>query len=145
MDYLVSRRVLLKKIADAASDNEGFLAFRNFVFDYYAAEDNYVFTSHSLELIFAVLLPYLQVEEAFGDSQREQRMKRLRTALEEELTPESAICALEYDRITLLLTRLESEAISKDVFDKQLKKLSPVQVDWNNVLNIYKSHLTLSL
>ncbi len=140
MNYFVSRENLLDRISKAADSEEDFLALRDFIFDYYAAEDNYVFESEELEKIFAVLLPYLHFEETFGDRQRTRRLKRLEMALKEEFTPESAVLALEYERISSLLRKLETEKISDFVFKAQLRKLSPLDINWRKVLELYKSH-----
>jgi len=140
MSYLVSRPVLQDKIGEAARSDEGFLALRNFVFDYYAAEDDYVFEPAAGEAVFAVLLPYLQVEEAFGDNRREQRMRWLGMALEKEFTAESAVAAISRERIAQLLTKRASRVISEEVFQEQLRKLSPARVDWEVVLRLYESY-----
>lgn len=140
MNYIVSRSILQDKIGDAARSDEGFLALRDFVFDYYAAEDDYVFEPEAGEAVFAVLLPYLQVEEAFGDDRREQRMKWLGLALEKEFTAESAVAAISRDRIARLLSRRASRVISEEVFQTQLRKLSPARVDWEAVLKLYESY-----
>jgi hypothetical protein len=139
MIHLVTRESLLEKIGNAANSESDFLALRNYVFDHYAAEDEYVFESENLKLIFAVLLPYLHSEEALGDEQRGARLSRLQKALLRELSPEAAVLALEYDRIALLLGKLNSGVIPQQVFAQQMRKLYPVNYNWLKVIDLYNS------
>ena len=136
----MSRETLLQKIAQAIDSQERFIELRNFIFDYYAAEDEYDFTSPELEKVFAVLLPYLHFEEAFGDPQRPERLRLLEKTLKEEMSPEAAILGLEFDKISQLLQKLRSGLISDTVFETQLKKISPVDLDWDKVLDLYQAH-----
>jgi hypothetical protein len=140
MKYIVSPKALLQKVVNASNSQEGCLDLRNFVFDYYAGEDEYVFTSERLEKIFAVLLPYLHFEEAFGDQRRALRLRLMEQILREDLSPESAVLGLEYDQISALSEKLESGLIPESVFETQLRKISPADVDWNRVLTLYRSH-----
>lgn len=144
MYHLVSRDNLLARITDAINDEEDFVALRNFIFNYYSADDDYVFESKELEMIFAVLASYLEFEEAYGDSERAPRLIRLKRVLEQESTPESVLVAIEYDRVSSLLEKLKAGVISEFTFEAQLRKLSPVNVSWNKVLEFHKSHPELN-
>lgn len=140
MNHLVSHQTLLEKITNAIDEEQHFLALRNFILAYYGADDDYVFESKEVEMVFAVIASYLEFEEAFGDPQRGLRLRRLKKALEEVFTPESAICALEHDRISALLEKLELGIIPEFTFERQVRKLSPINVNWKRVLRLYKSH-----
>lgn len=137
----VSTTSLVEMIARAAGDYDRFVNLRNLVFDYFTDEETYFFSSEILKDVFSVLLPYLQDEEAFGDEQRAERMKRLATALRLELSCEMAVLALEYDRISDLVRRKESGVITDFTYQQQLRKISPVQIDWRRLQTLYASRL----
>lgn len=140
----VSTTSLLQTISQAANDDEHFARLRNLVFDYFADEETYFFQSESLKDVFGVLLPYLHFEEAFGDEQRAQRMKRLDKALHEECSPEMAVVGLEYERIAELERKKQSGVISDFTFQQQLRKLSAAKINWPKVLALYASHSDLA-
>jgi len=137
----VSTTNLLQTISQAANDNDEFASLRNLVFDYFANEETYFFQPESARDVFGVLLPYLHFEEAFGDEQRAQRMKRLEKALREEFSPEMAVLGLEYERIAELEGKKQSGVISEFTFQQQLRKISPAQINWAKVLSLYASNI----
>lgn len=140
----VSTSNLLQTISQAANDDDQFARLRNLVFDYFADEETYFFESESVRDVFGVLLPYLHFEEAFGDEQRAQRMKRLEKALRAELTPEMAVLGLEYERIAELDRKKQSGVISDFTFQQQLRKISASKINWAKVLALYESHADLA-
>ncbi|HEY0727361.1 MAG TPA: hypothetical protein VGD38_04770 [Pyrinomonadaceae bacterium] len=140
----VSTTNLLQTISQAANDDDQFARLRNLVFDYFADEETYLFESESVRDVFGVLLPYLHFEEAFGDEQRAERMKRLEKALRAELTPEMAVLGLEYERIAELDRKKQSGVISDFTFQQQLRKISASKINWAKVLALYASHADLA-
>ena len=131
-------------ISQAANDNDEFARLRDLVFDYFADEETYFFQSESVRDVFAVLLPYLHFEEAFGDEQRAQKMTRLDKALRAEFSPEMAVLGLEYERIAELERKKQSGVISDFTFQQQLRKISAVQINWAKVLSLYALHSDLA-
>lgn len=129
MLIIVSKRDLLDRIADAGKEEQGLAALRDFIFDYYWDEDEYVFESEESEWIFAVLLPYLQVEEAIGDPHRQERMRKLLEALGQEFTPESAVIGLEYDCINDLVQKYRNGFIRRHLLRKKIEELTPAAID----------------
>jgi hypothetical protein len=134
----VTERTLLHAIARAAEDEEGFLALRRLVFGNFEAEEDYVFEPGALVNIFDALLPYLQVEEAFGDEERHQRMRRLKASLEDEMTTESAIIGLEHGRAAALMEKFRGGLIDRETLEAQLRKLSPLKFDLGRLLKLYE-------
>jgi hypothetical protein len=129
MFVTVSRQDFLDRIATAARDDQGLNELREFIFNHYWNEDEYVFESEEVEWIFAVLLPYFQVEEALGDSRRQERMANLREALEHEFSPESAVLGLEFDRVADLVQRFRAGRIRMHLFRKKIEELTPARID----------------
>lgn len=129
MLIIASRQEVLNHISDACVANEGFAALRDFVFGHYWNEDEYVFECDEVETVFAVLLPYLQSEDALGDSMRQARMEELRDALTSEFTSESAVLGLEYDRISDLVRKYEKGHIRAHLLRKSIEGLTPAQID----------------
>ena len=140
----VSTTSLLQTISQAANDDDQFARLRNLVFDYFADEETFFFQSEAVKDVFGVLLPYLHFEEAFGDEQRAQRMKRLEKALRAEFTPEMAVLGLEHERIAELERKKKSGVISDFTFQQQLRKISASKINWAQVLALYASHAELA-
>lgn len=115
------RHILDKYLAG----DEPFSAVRRFVYGYYEAEDTNILDA-SLAAIFPILAPYLEGEEARGDPDRQRRIRRLRGLLDQDTAlAERTVFALEFDKIRDLVRRLEGNLISRDVFESQIRKLSP--------------------
>jgi len=110
----------------------GFEDVREYVFQLYWAEEEFQIDDRTKSL-FAAMLGYLQVEEALGDSHQMERMKRLRYLLDSEdlldTLPERVSFALEFPKIRELTEKLNIGVISKRVYEDQLRKLSPPDVD----------------
>lgn len=135
---------LLQTISQAAHDDNHFARLRNLVFDYFADEETYFFESEAVKDVFNVLLPYLHFEEAFGDKQRAQRMKRLEKALRAEFSPEMAVLGLEYERIAELEQKKQAGVISDFIFQQQLRKISASKLNWAKVMALYALHPDLA-
>ena len=111
------------------SDRGTFEELRRFVFQYYEAEKE-TELDEPLQQLFPVLAPYMEHEEAYRDSDREIRLRRLRLVLEDkEAIAERALFALEFQRIQDLTRRLKLGNIDRDTYNDQLKKLSPAVFD----------------
>lgn len=138
MKYRVSRATLLKLIGEALQSGEDFNEFRSFVLNRYYAEDEYIFESEGIELIFDEVGAYLLDTEFAEDPFTSDRFRKLRKVFEAGgWTLEHVICALDYDRITTLLDKYRSSAISVSVFDDQIRKLSRADFDSSRLLEIY--------
>ncbi|MDM8525050.1 hypothetical protein QUF80_16895 [Desulfococcaceae bacterium HSG8] len=139
MKHNISESVIISKILKAAESDADFGALRQFIFDYYYAEDDYVFEFSGAEEIFDVLSVYLESEEAYGDPLRKIRMKRLHRAIQNQhRTIEDMTAALKYDRIANLLDKFESGAISRAIFHSQLRSLSPLTSDAEKLVEAYR-------
>lgn len=140
MKHNISESVLIRKIRKAGESDSDFESLRQLIFDYYYAEDDYIFESEGLEEIFDVLSVYLESEEAYGDPLRKARMKRLHQVIRNRhRTTEDMIAALKYDRIGNLLHKFESGVISRSVFYSQFRSLSPPDPDAEKLVAAYKS------
>lgn len=134
--------MLISKIRNAIESDSGFETLRQFIFDYYYAEDDYIFESDGLKNIFDVLSIYLESEEAYGDPLREVRLKQLHRVIQDpHTTIEDMIAALKYDRIGNLLHKFESGAISRAVFYSQILSLSPLSSDAEKLVTAYRHSL----
>ncbi|QTA89698.1 hypothetical protein [Desulfonema magnum] len=139
MKYNISESVMISKIHKAAESDAGFETLREFIFDYYYAEDDYVFEFGGAEEIFDVLSVYLESEEAYGDPLRKTRMRRLHRAIRNRhRTVEDMTAALKYDRIANLLDKFEAGVISRAVFLSQLRSLSPLTSDAEKLVGAYR-------
>ena len=120
----------LQNILDAyLAGHQPFSEVRRFVYRYYEAEDETVLDDQ-LTAIFPILAPYLEDEEARGDEEKRQRIRRLRGLLDQEVgLSERAVFALEFDKIQDLVRRFDSQLISRDVFEDEIRKLSPGKFD----------------
>lgn len=125
----VSRQDLLNRIATAARDEQSLDDLRRFIFDHYWNEDEYIFESEDVEWVFAVLLPYFQLEEAAGDARRQERMTKLLEALESEFSPESAVLGLEFDRIADLVQKYRGGHMRTHLFRKKVEEITPARID----------------
>ena len=135
--------MLITKIHKAAESNSDFETLRQFIFDYYYAEDDYIFESEGLEEIFDVLSVYLESEEAYGDPLRKLRLKRLhRVIRNRHRTLEDMTAALKYDRIENLLEKFEAGVISRTIFHSQLCALSPFAPDTEELVRAYRRNLS---
>ncbi len=132
--------MLLSKIRKAGRSDSDFESLRQLIFDYYYAEDDYIFESEGLEAIFDVLSVYLESEEAYGDPLREIRMRRLHRAIQDgHRTIEDMTAVLKYEQIANLLGKFESGVISRSIFYSQLRSLSPPDSDAEKLIAAYKS------
>ena len=118
------------KVLDQLLDgNCAFDDLRRFVFQYYEAEAE-TELDESLQQLFPVLAPYMEYEEAYGDSDREIRLRRLRLVLEDKAEiAERALFALEFPRVQDLTRSLKLGKIDRETYKAQLKKLSPAVFD----------------
>ncbi|MDM8551828.1 hypothetical protein QUF72_17225 [Desulfobacterales bacterium HSG2] len=134
---------LISKIHEAVESDSGFEYLKQFIFDYYYAEDDYIFESDGMEYLFDVLSVYLESEEAYGDPLREVRLKRLRRVIQDRYgTIEDMIAALKYDEIGNLLDKSESGAISQALFYSQICNLSPLSFDAEKLVAAYRRRLS---
>jgi len=137
--------MLVTKIRKAAESNSDFEALRQFIFDYYYAEDDYIFESEGLEEMFDVLSVYLESEEAYGDPRRKLRLKHLhRVIRDRHRTIEDMTAALKYDRIGDLLEKFEAGVISRTIFHSQLRTLSPLAPDAEELVRAYRRNLSMT-
>jgi len=143
MVQIVTQQKLLHRVRQAIASQEGFIAFRDSVLDYYSADDDYIFKTDELKLIFSVLAVYLEFEEVYGDSLRLKRLARLGKALSAgQIRAEHVVIALEYERIAALACKLYAGLISKPVFDRQLRQICPIKkIDWETVVRLYEDSL----
>lgn len=143
MNVLVTRDLLLEKCARADEYDEAFDALRSFVFDHYYAEDDYTFEEEVLEDIFAVLAPYFESEEAFGDPRKHERLHRLCTVLRHaRWSPEHVFFTLYFDEIKELSMKRANGEITSEVFMSQLERLSPVNLHLKEVARLAQEHRT---
>ena len=120
---------LLKAIDIFTSGEAEFDVLRRFVFSYFEGESD-VELKEGMDEVFAVLGPYMEYEEAYGDAMRLERMRRLRSALSERgASAERAVFALEFDKIQALHSKLVKGTIPRAVYEEQLRKLSPADFD----------------
>jgi len=139
MKHNISESLIISKIRKAAESDAGFESLREFIFDYYYAEDDYVFEFGGLEEIFDVLSVYLESEETHGDPLGKIRMRRLHRAIRNRhRTIEDMTAALRYGRISNLLGKFESGVISRAVFHSQLRSLSPLTSDAEKLVVAYR-------
>lgn len=145
MRTFVSIKTILEKIHSAVLNKNGFEQLRNFIFDYFAAEedDEYIFESESTKIVFDILGTYLEFEEAYNDPLANKKLKRLKTAIEIECSPEIVILAIYMDEISMLVNKLSAGMISEFIFERQLRKLSPIKVKWKKVLKLYELYSRL--
>lgn len=123
-------RADLLSVLDSVLADGNFPRLRRFVFEYFEGE-NHVKLEDDLERVLAVLAPYLEYEEAYGDADRLKRLQRLRDVLDsaDDALVERTVWALEIDQIKDLRGRLEQGVITRSVYEAQLQKLSPVEID----------------
>ena len=119
---------LLNCIERYLSGASEFSDVRNFVFQYYEAEEDIELDS-ALDEIFPILLPYLHYEEGFGDPDRRKRLQRLLTVLGNHYKwiKERVVFALAFEEIRSLTEKHIKGVISSNVYHEQMAKLSPVE------------------
>jgi hypothetical protein len=140
MIHTVTKPLLFKKIARACESTDEFKNFREFIFDYYYGEDDYVFETEELEIIFAVLSSYLEFDEAYGDPLKSTRLSRLKATFQQGgWSVEHTIYALESDKLGDLLSRHQTGVISEQILESQVRKLAPIAFDWKRVISLYKN------
>ena len=131
---------MLGKIAKACDSHDEFKNLRQLVFDYYYGEDDYIFETEELEMIFGVLSSYLEYEEAYGNTRKQIRLRRLKKVFQQDKwSVEHVIYALEYDQLADLLDKYESGILTEGVLESQVRKLSPVPFDSRAVISLYKA------
>ncbi len=139
---VISRKTVLQKINQAMVVPNGWTILRDFVLDYYATDDDYVFQTDTLETIFALLAAYVESVEVYGDDLCQNRLVKLQQALsQEQVTAEQVFIALKYDRLANLTAKLQAGLISKAVFEAQVKKLSSIKIDWGKVMAYCEANL----
>lgn len=125
----LTRSGLLAALDGFIAGRTEFEAVRCFVLGYFEAEEE-LDLENGLEDAFSVIGPYLEYEEAYGDEHRLTRMRRFRSVLSTVGTVvEHLVFALEFDRICKLHEKLQEGRITRAVYDDQLRKLSPVELD----------------
>jgi hypothetical protein len=132
------RKVLAQYLAGDRSFDE----LRHYVYQYYEGEKP-VTVDAGLEEMLPVFAPYLEYEEAHGDPQREARMMNMGRALTgQSALRERAVFGLEFGRIMDLTEKLESGAIDSNVYEGQLRTLTPVDFDWTQVSAWARAHIS---
>jgi hypothetical protein len=140
MIHRVTKPLLLEMIAKASENQHEFKKLREFIFDYYYGEDDYIFETEGLEIIFAVLSSYLEFAEAYGDPLKPTRLSRLKAAFQQGgWSVEHTIYALESDKLGDLLSRHQTGAISEQILELQVRKLAPISFDWKRVISLYQN------
>ncbi len=134
---------LIAMILSFLRDEKSFSVVRDFAYEYYESETNCKLDS-ALHVLFPVLVPYLEYEEAFGDKDRRKKIQRLYQVLQlHNVRPEHAVFALNFDKIQQFHRKLENQLLTRYVYDEQLKKLSPADFNLEAVARWAKAHKTL--
>lgn len=140
MKIIATEEELLKVIASASETHNGLIKLRNFILNYYYNEDHYVFDEFTEEA-FAVLSPYLEMEEAIGDDLFSVRMKRLIYIVKSiGWTKEGIVGALYYDDIIVLNKKNRSQVIDKTTYQKKIRDLTPVDFDITKLAELIDKH-----
>lgn len=142
MEYKVTKNILLDRVTKSIDSDEEFKKFRSFVYDYYYAEDTYLFEPEELLDVFAELSSYFEYEETYGDPNRNTRLIRIKRVFEKGYwTREHIIFARELDELNRLNNKLEKGVISAPTYKEQVRKLSPMKFDVDKVIQLYKMKL----
>ena len=130
---------ILTAVERYLSGEESIRGFRDYIFSFYEREEDIKAESESTETVVAVLSAYLEYEEAYSDQELNSRFRRLQEMLRNgNISAEHVFFALDFDKIKLLLHKLSEGVISRGVLEEQIRKLSPVTLDWNRI--IFWSH-----
>lgn len=126
--------VTLLNVVNSISEGEApFEALRELVFSFYEAEEG-ITLDEQMESLFAVLAPYLEYEEVYGDPNKRSKILRLKRMIENgRIQAEHAVFAIEFDMIKSISQKLKEGVITREVFEKKVKELSPANIDWNKV------------
>lgn len=121
---------LLSRIHDYLEGKSDFSVVRDWVYQFYEAEEYYELDT-ALEEIFPILLSYLQYEEAEQDPMRSVRMHRLHKLLSvaDWSFAEHAIFAMEFDEIRMLTRKVLDGVITSETYDRKMSTLSPATYD----------------
>jgi len=121
--------IFLEILDEFISAKLEFSAVREFVFQFYDDEQEFI-VDEKTEILITVLTPYLEHEESWGDTERYDRMKRIRTVLQSDSNlTERLIFALRFSEIKILTNKLKNGIITKHVYCEQIGKLSPIEYD----------------
>jgi hypothetical protein len=141
----ISLFLLREKVSQAIISDQAFELLREFIFDYYYAEDEYLFETEELETLFAALATYLEFEEAYGDNQKAIRLFRLSKVLQKkDWTIEQVIYALEYDRLGRIMSAFQAHFISQEDLQTQVTKLFPLAFDVSKMIKLYNDSQIVS-
>ena len=141
---MIDIKILQNKINDCFLNNSfSIIPLRSFVFEFYEAENNQTY-SEQLELFFSILSPYLEYEEAYGDSEAENKIIRLKKiSNKNKLNNSSIVFALNFETIQELYKKNKNSIINDKVFNEQIKKLSPGNFEPKKIIEwIKKNNVT---
>lgn len=142
MKRFATKKELLEQIDRARLSAERMEELRRFVFGYYVDDVEYAFECEDVEWAFAVLGRYLEFEEAQMDENRSRRLLGVFRALskEDHWTLEKLVAAVDHPEIAVLIRKLQGGAISRPVFEEQMRKLWSAPFNWLQVLDFYNQH-----
>lgn len=142
MQNFVSAKTIQEKIHIAILDDNGDVQLRDFISDFYAGEEDneYIFENENVRTVFDVLAIYLEYVEAYGDPFLNKKLRRLKAVMEIECTPEIFVLAIYMDSIAALINKLSLGIVSEVVFQEQLRKLTPIRVNWEKILKLFESY-----
>lgn len=121
---IVTKAELLKLIQNASRSHSQLVALRNYVFDFYYDDCNYIFDDKLIN-VFTVLCPYLLFEEARGDTDFSLRLRRLAFILQNNGAMKPCIIlAIYYDEIKTLHDSYSNKLLSENTYKQKLKELS---------------------
>lgn len=138
---LYTLRELLSRLRFYLDGKTDFSDVREWVYEFYWAEQP-IKLDGALEEVFPVLLPYLQDEEAFEDTKRDVRVRRVCELLDaaSSLFTERTVFALEFDEIRVWTKKLSDALISDETYQRKMATLSSAPYDVIPLIQWAKSH-----
>jgi hypothetical protein len=146
--YKIGLKKMRLKLKHAIDDCFGrdfiILPLRKFIFDFYEgdSEDD---LAPDVENIFAILAPYVEFEEAYGDPIAGKKIIRLKRLFDRnDFDANKVLFSLEYETIMILLHKLDNKKISTTIFKKKIDELSPANFNTEKIIEWAKQHKNMT-
>jgi hypothetical protein len=133
----ITLQSLTDTIAECLSGRQSYEQLRRLVHSRYESEEELIIEPLADDVL-AVLAPYVEYEESFGDPKRQLRLRRLCHVLRRTIgRPQDwAVLALEYDELQDLLRKHDAGLLTDLILRQQVAKLSPAKFDVERVISL---------
>lgn len=137
MEKNLSHDIIYNHLINSINSEKEFLNLKNLVFDFFYDEDDFLLKDNNLHEILSILCAYFEFYDINGDIDKNVKIKNLISVYESKnITPEAVLYALRYYDIKKLYEKYKDNKITYSHFIIQLKKISPVSLDWKLFLSL---------